>query len=314
MDVVRANIERLGGQIEIRSVRRRGTSFHIHIPLTLAIVPAQIVRCGEHAFAIPRANVVELLSGKSVGDTLRNSSGARTLELRGQLLPVIDLTEFLEIQSDHHGRHIALLRAGDHELALCVDAVGDCEEIVVKPLPEELRDANPYSGVSLLGDGSIALILDVLDLARHARLSDNRSSEIARPGIALPRQVSSEEYLLIHSDERHIALSVSEVQRVERFDSRELQWIENGPVLVRAHNKWLIRPLIPGQHIDPNPRDEGLESWLAIVPRGQENGRAYAVRGHVDVCTDPGATNCDGQELFEIDGEIIEILRGALER
>lgn len=173
MDVVKTNIENLGGAIDIDSAPGRGTTVRLRIPLTLAIVNALVVVSGESHLALPQSGIVELLrlQGERLGALVEESAGTRVLRFRGRLLPLLDLAEIL---GGHAGKgredpdqalSIVVLRGEDRLFALAVDRILDAQEIVVKPMPMSLRHLAVYGGATLLGDGRIALIMDIAGLA-----------------------------------------------------------------------------------------------------------------------------------------------------
>ena len=165
MDVVRTNIEQIGGSIELFSEQGKGTTFTIKIPLTLAIVSALIVKSGEQRFAAPQLSVRELVrvgAGSSIA--VETLNGANMIRLRDRLLPVIALTEVLNTapptSADEMTGYVIVLEAAGRKIGLVVDDVLDTEEIVVKPLSGPLRSINVFSGATILGDGSVIMILD----------------------------------------------------------------------------------------------------------------------------------------------------------
>jgi two-component system chemotaxis sensor kinase CheA len=167
MDVVRTNIERVGGSVDLSSEPGRGTAFKIRIPLTLAIIPALIVTSGEQRFAIPQANLVELV-GVVSGD-VESVHDAPVYRLRDRLLPVVSLALELGISADERSsRYLAVLQADDRRFGLLVDGLSDSVEIVVKPLGPHLGGLDVFAGATIMGDGRVAAIIDVVGLATRA--------------------------------------------------------------------------------------------------------------------------------------------------
>jgi two-component system, chemotaxis family, sensor kinase CheA len=176
MDVVNTNIEKIGGSIDIKSTFGKGTTFTVKIPLTLAIVSALIVEtCGER-FAIPQIGVSELVrtSAKS-GHKIEFIDGAPILRLRNRLLPLVSLASTLKLDGGTasagkptEDAYIVVAQIGIASLGIIVDKVFDTEEIVVKPAAPTLRDIQVYSGTTILGDGSVVMILDLGGVARAA--------------------------------------------------------------------------------------------------------------------------------------------------
>jgi two-component system chemotaxis sensor kinase CheA len=166
MDVVRTNIEKIGGTIELRSREGKGTTAIIKIPLTLAIVSALIVECAGERFAIPQMSVLELVRASSTSEhTIESINGAPVMRLRDRLLPLVSLRDLLKLNDgeakvakDEH--YIVVAQVGTFTFGIMVDRVFDTEEIVVKPVAPILRHIPMFSGNTILGDGSVIMILD----------------------------------------------------------------------------------------------------------------------------------------------------------
>jgi two-component system chemotaxis sensor kinase CheA len=179
MDVVKTNIEKIGGTIDIQTEKGEGTTLKITIPLTLAIIPALMITCGEDRFAIPQVNLPELVRLDDFNE-IETIHGAPVYRLRGKLLPIVFLDTQLELNNRTHGENasdsenetkavnIVVLQADDRQFGLVVDSIVATEEIVVKPLNKSLKELNSYAGATILGDGKVALILDVFGLAHNA--------------------------------------------------------------------------------------------------------------------------------------------------
>jgi two-component system chemotaxis sensor kinase CheA len=201
MDVVRTNVERIGGTIDLSSRRNQGTTLRIRIPLTLAIVPALVVAAAEDRYAIPQVNLLELvrLEGDQSKAALDDLHGTEVLRLRGQLLPLVRLRSVLGLrarEADHV--NVVVLQADDRAFGLVVDDISDTEEIVVKPLGKELKGLGVYAGATIMGDGHIALILDVLGIAERAGLVDESRTKSALDGVeAAPESAAAVQRLLV---------------------------------------------------------------------------------------------------------------------
>jgi two-component system chemotaxis sensor kinase CheA len=215
MDVVRTNIEKIGGTIEMRSTEGSGTTFVIKIPLTLAIVSALVVECAGERFAIPQLSVVELVRAAANSDTtVEQIKDTPVLRLRNRLLPLVSLRKLLKLETDDEqgtqagqGSFIVVAQVGTYSFGIMVDRVFDTEEIVVKPVAPILRDISMFSGNTILGDGSVIMILDPNgiasasgqinasgDTAEQQQARDNRSGEkvpliLFRAGPGAPKAV-----------------------------------------------------------------------------------------------------------------------------
>ena len=168
MDVVRTNIEKIGGTIDMKSNEGRGSTFTIKIPLTLAIVSALIVECCAERFAIPQISVLELVrASKASEHRIEMINATPVLRLRNRLLPLVYLGHCLNLEgadqttlSDDAEVFVVVTQVGTYNFGIVVDRVFDTEEIVVKPVAPLLRDINMFSGNTILGDGSVIMILD----------------------------------------------------------------------------------------------------------------------------------------------------------
>ena len=180
MDVVKTNIEKIGGAVDIQSQPGRGTTIKIKIPLTLAIIPALVVSSGGDRYAIPQVSLLELvrLEGAQARQGIEQLHSAPVYRLRGQLLPLVYLNRELGLSEvpdaatqDDGIVNIVVLRADDRQFGLVVDAINDTEEIVVKPLGKQFKGVSIFAGATIMGDGNVALILDVLGVAQSATWS-----------------------------------------------------------------------------------------------------------------------------------------------
>jgi two-component system chemotaxis sensor kinase CheA len=182
MDVVRTNIEGISGSIEIQSQVGKGTTLKIKLPLTLAIVPALVVASSGESYAIPQANLVELirLEGDKRKTGIESIDGAPVYRLRGELLPLLDLREVLGIDAGASSKLIGsdepvqfiVLQAEHRRFGMVVDRIFDCQEIVVKPLAKSLKDLQVFSGATILGTGRVALILDIAGMAARMKIAN----------------------------------------------------------------------------------------------------------------------------------------------
>jgi two-component system chemotaxis sensor kinase CheA len=169
MDVVRTNIEKIGGTVDVQSTFGRGTTVRVKIPLTLAIIPALIVSSGRNRFAIPQVALMELVS-LDAKRGIEMVHGAPVCRLRGNLLPLVHLHRELELAEPPPSDmvNVVVLRADERLFGLMVDSIHDTQEIVVKPLRKQLNTTKTFAGASIMGDGRVALILDVVGLAQRA--------------------------------------------------------------------------------------------------------------------------------------------------
>ncbi|MGB2834008.1 MAG: chemotaxis protein CheA, partial [Candidatus Sulfotelmatobacter sp.] len=179
MDVVKTNVEKIGGTVDVQSALGKGTTVRVKIPLTLAIIPALVVSCGGDRYAIPQVSLLELvrLEADEVSKGIEMVQGAPVHRLRGRLLPLVYLSRVLELAGAAEPRsqagnvvNIVVLQAEGRPFGLVVDEINDTEEIVVKPLGKQLKGVNTFAGATIMGDGKVALILDALGLAQKANV------------------------------------------------------------------------------------------------------------------------------------------------
>lgn len=268
LDVVRANVESIGGTIEMQSEPLQSTSFKIKIPLTLAIVSVILVRAGGQRFALPQASVVELVRlGRGDSELgIEHLHGVPVYRLRGRLLPLVTLSEQLDLESTapDSEKSIIVLQGDKNQFGLLVDAIDDSQEIVVKPLGPRLAGL-PFAGATTLGDGSITLILDVFRIGLAAGVvSDARvralTAESKRP---VTRPPSLGRFLLLQgSDDERMALDLGRVSRLESLEVSKIERVgERSVVQYRGE----ILPVIDLQRTLPERRasrrtDEGADT------------------------------------------------------
>jgi len=236
MDVVKTNIESIGGTIEVESVTGAGTVCRLRIPLTLAIVPALTIECAGDRYAIPQISLQELvaLDAEKAATALEDVGGAPVYRLRGELLPLVTLADVLGLASERTDGHvvIAVLRSEGRRFGLIVDRVINTEEIVVKGVGGQLKSIGLYSGATILGDGAVALILDVQALARRALRTEAVDRQEARAAGAGTVAVEERQRMLLAAigGGRQVAIPLDTVTRleqvktsaVERVGSREV--------------------------------------------------------------------------------------------
>lgn len=230
MDVVKTNIERIGGVIDLESALGRGTAFKIRIPLTLAIVPALIVTSGGERFAIPQVNLLELIrvNEEQRGTAIEYVHRNPVYRLRGKLLPIIYLNRELRLATLAKSGviNIVVLQTGQHHFGLVVDQINDTQEIVVKPLDKVLQDIPVFAGATIMGDGQVALILDVMGIAQQARILSNSHDQnvAAQLRAAREREAERQTLLLVRSPgDGRLAIPLDPISRLEEFSPEEVE-------------------------------------------------------------------------------------------
>ena len=245
MDVVKTNIEKIGGTIDLKSTPGAGTTFTIKIPLTLAIVSALIVEAGGERFAIPQISVVELVRAQKEAGRGHNEAGSETvierindtpvLRLRDRLLPLVNLHDLLalgETHNDDTGAYIVVAQVGANSLGIIVDRVFDTEEIVVKPVAPILRHVTMFSGNTILGDGSVIMILDPNGIARGTGIGGGGDSKAISSSAADALHSTDRTAMLLFraGGEQKLAVPLGLVARLEDIPRDKIEVSCGAPV------------------------------------------------------------------------------------
>ena len=242
MDVVKTNVEKIGGTVDVQSTRGRGTTVRVKIPLTLAIIPALVVTCGGDRYAIPQVSLLELvrLEPDEVGKGIELVHGVPVYRLRGRLLPLVYLNQELKLAADERAAaesdgavNIVVLQADERQFGLVVDQINDTEEIVVKPLRKQLKTVKTFAGSSIMGDGKVALILDVLGLAQRAGvITETRDRALTEKAAEAAATSKDKQTFLLFAGpgDSRMAILLSTLARLEEFPVAQVemsgsQWV-----------------------------------------------------------------------------------------
>ncbi|MEK6553643.1 MAG: chemotaxis protein CheW, partial [Bdellovibrionota bacterium] len=290
MDVVKSNIEKIGGMIDISSQPGKGMTLRLKIPLTLAIVPAMIIRSGTDRYAIPQVKLVELVRAErnKTEHQIEYLQGKPVYRLRGNLLPLIDLREVLGVSDPKSEKSVAtlpdcvnivVLNAERQIFGLMVDEILDTADIVVKPLSRFLKTLSVYSGATVLGDGSVALILDVLGVAQRQLLateSGNGSSMASEEKDESGLWNEEQEFLLfrLNSQAKH-AIPLSLVHRLEEFKASDIEY-SGGQRVVRYRGT--ILPIVSLNDFlnYPAPENEIKREIMPVIV-SQKGSRLFGI-------------------------------------
>jgi len=284
MDVVKTNIERIGGSIDLSSDPGRGTTVRIRIPLTLAIIPALVVTAAANRFAIPQVNLLELvrLDAAQAATAIENVHGAPVYRLRGRLLPLVDLREQLGLDAvERETTYVVVLQADNQQYGLVVDDILDTEEIVVKPLGIQLRHLPLYAGATIMGDGAVALILDATAIARKAGMAlESELNAGADLGAAEAGDVAS--VLVVElGGGRRAGIPVSAVDRLEEIG---LDLVERAGHHEVVQYREQILPLVRLDHVLHGDAGYGGDAPLQVVVcRKGEQRAGVVVAGILDI-------------------------------
>jgi two-component system, chemotaxis family, sensor kinase CheA len=281
MDVVKTNIEKIGGTVDISSRPGLGSTLKIKIPLTLAIIPALIVTSGGERFAIPQVNLLELvrLEGAQARRGIERLHGTNVYRLRGNLLPLVFLNRALGLQSLEMGDdvcNIVVLQADDRQFGLVVDGISDTEEIVVKPLGKELKGISSFAGATIMGDGRVALILDVLGIAQRQNVvSPSRDRAIVDKAPEPQAAQDAREALLLFrvGSAARMAIPLSMVARLEEIAPEKVERAAGRDVV--QYRGAILPLLMLGRELLREPRPESTAPLLVIVY--SEKGRSIGL-------------------------------------
>ncbi|MDA8392081.1 MAG: chemotaxis protein CheA [Actinomycetota bacterium] len=287
MDVVKTHVERIGGSVDVTSALGVGTSFHLKIPLTLAIVPALIVTSDGERYAIPQVSLLELvrLDGDRALEALESVGDAPVFRRRGKLLPLVFLRHELgsaQLFDGDGSLNVVVLQVEDQAFGLVVDAVNDSEEIVVKPLRGQLKDVPVFAGATIMGDGRVALILDVAGIARRSEATGEGKRPAADDSARLNVDSLRQTLLVLATGERgRVAVSLEQVSRLEEFDISKIESAGNRDVVqYRGH----LLPLIHLSDAMGIPRSMTEEDLVAVVVvQVGEREVGVAVDGILDI-------------------------------
>lgn len=295
MDVVRTKIESIGGAVEVDSVVGRGTTWRLRIPLTLAIMPALTVECSGDLYAIPQVNLLELVAL----DSQRSESGiehiheAAVYRLRGELLPLVSMSEVLEVGGERpENAVIAVVQSDQQRFGLLVDRVLNTEEIVVKPLSARLKAIGAYSGATVLGDGHVALILDVQAIARRALAGElDVAARDAHDNAAANAVRDTQQVLVVGiGGGRQVAMPLASVARLEHVQADQVEYVGGREVV---QYRGTILPLARLDRILGAYGSEESSELLLVVYSRAGRSVGLVVKEIVDIVDDDSARHSD---------------------
>ena len=296
LDVVRSNLEAISGSVDVNSKPGEGTTFTIKIPLTLAIVPALLVACAGQRFAIPQVNLLEVL--RLTAGQVEMVGAVCVYRLRGKLVPVVRLREVLRLSDDAAPaeENLVILEANGRLFGLVVDSLQDTQEIVVKPLDRMLKALGPYAGATILGDGSISLILDPTGVAALSKLDLSGPMEDAPAETAAPEALGEELLLFDLTGDYRCAVPLSDVTRLEEFDLAKVESNDLGDVIQYGER---IMPLVPLYRLlNPRagvPAPTATGRLRALVHERPEGCYGFLVEQVIDIAREPLSLQHQGE-------------------
>lgn len=308
MDVVKTNIEVIGGTIDLQSSAGKGTTFFIKIPLTLAIVSALVVGARSMRFAVPQLAVVELVrAGKAGENAVETLNATRVMRLRDRLLPLVDLSTLLglpplDASAAGKAQFVVVMQVGGRRFGLVVDEVFDTEEIVVKPMASVLRDLRMFSGNTILGDGSVIMIVDPSGVAAAVGDVEETEADDAAQARLASRDERTGMIIFRAGSAEPKAAPLALVTRLEELDAASFERA-NGQTLVQYRGK--LMPIISA---DPYgaARENGPQPILVFTQKGQAVGLA------VDEIIDIVDEKLELEVRADMPGQVgVAVLRGA---
>ncbi len=288
MDVVRTNIDKIGGSVDLHSVRGEGSTLRIRIPLTLAIIPALLIGIGEEQFAIPQISLQELvrLDGDDIKTGIEDLYGTKVYRLRGELLPIVYLRDILGLKKKEadesidsnkvdDGVNIVILHADGVPFGMVVDIVCDSEEIVVKPLSKQLEDIPCFAGATVMGDGRVCLILDTSGIAAASHAVRNKhKDEFERDADDGSKNKEETMEILAFSlgNDDQMAVPLSMVSRIEDIHTADIENVRDETVV--QHRGQILRLLDAADYlpqIKPVDYSEKENVQVIVYTEGEES-------------------------------------------
>ncbi len=326
MDVVKTNIEKIGGTVDVQTRLGHGTTLKVKIPLTLAIIPALMVTTGGDQYAIPQVSLLELVRvrGREAAHAIEMVHGAPVYRLRGNLLPLIYLNRELNVESKTHSAavNIVVLQADGQQFGLVVDSINDSKDIVVKPLGKHLKGISVFSGATILGDGKVALILDVIGISQSANVvSETRARALGNIATMALESSFERQTLLIcrHNRSERIGIPLSLVARLEQFP---LSTVERSGAREVVQYRGEIMPLVRLSRIlgETGGDGEAKEAIDVVVYSAQGKSVGLVVDQITDIVEERVSVKADRQGNYllgaaVIQGKVTDILdvRGVIE-
>ncbi|MCL4203942.1 MAG: chemotaxis protein CheW [Pirellulaceae bacterium] len=324
MDVVKTNLDRLGGTLEIDSTLGQGTTFTLRVPLTLAIIPCLMVRVQDQCYAIPQKDLEELvcLHPEPGQPRIENTMDQEVVRLRGRLLPLVRLSEVLERPAplDTETREaivrsprpdtatfFAVVRVGERRFGLIVDQILKNEEIVVKPMHGLLKPLTCFSGATILGDGQVALILNMEGIGRHAGVRFGEHVPREQPGDGSQRDETAPVLLFRYGPDEQFAVPLAMIrrlvmvdpQRIERVGSREFLLVDG-----------VTTPLLRLDQVLPVSAAAPAHPLFLLLPKNIKRPLGLLATSILDADTLPSGITHDA---FRADGVVgSTVLRGRM--
>jgi two-component system, chemotaxis family, sensor kinase CheA len=301
MDVVKSQIEKIGGVVDLFSRPGEGATVKIRIPLTLAIIPGLVITSGGERFVIPQVSLLELirLESDASSNHIEYVHGTPVYRRRGSLLPIAYLNLVLGLKSAGHDEAVSMvvLQAEDRQFGLVVDGINDTQEIVVKPLGKQLKGLTLYAGATIMGDGRVALILDVLGIGQRSGVLAEFLEQARGGGQQKAQADVSQQCLLLFraGSFARLAVPLSLVARLEEFPQSAIEHASGGQV-VQYRDR--ILPLVSLRTVlEPNATDQGeLPDPVQVVVFNDGNSSVGMIVDEILDVTEDAVTVRQGSE------------------
>ncbi|HWH00805.1 MAG TPA: chemotaxis protein CheW [Pilimelia sp.] len=283
MDVVKTNIERIGGAVDVESAIGQGTTWRLTIPLTLAIIQALTIECAGERYVVPQVAVHELVYIDGQSTRIEYTSGAPVYRLRGKLLPLVRLDQTLSLHArgTDEGVYVVVLQADGRRFGVLVDRVLNTEEVVVKALTARFKDIGMYAGATILGDGKVALILDVPSLARRSHLAAGTAErESATSASTVSAGGVVDRLLITGVGDRRVAIPLDTVTRLEEFPVDRIERVGNREVV---QYRGQILPLVRLSYLLGAAVEETGDTVSVVVYTERDRSVALVVDRIVDI-------------------------------
>ncbi len=310
MDVVRSNIEGIGGSVSLSSTPGKGSRFSMKIPLTLAIAPALIIEVAGQRFALPQTSVVEAVSlGKNYHELIQNVQNALVLKLREEVIPAVELRDVVglpaQAESTDGEKLAVVMRVGTDAFCIIVDGVADIQEIVVKPLSASLSHLKVFSGHTILGDGSVVLILDPTGIS--ASLGIEKSADKKREQVREQNMQERRRLVMFRAGQgAPKVLPLSLVSRIEMVETNRIE-SSDGRLMVLLQGR--LMPIVP---VSPQS-DLSQGSYPVLVVADEDRTLGLLTDEIVDIIEDKleiqlSSSSSDLVGSAEIRGQAVELI------
>ncbi|HWR42621.1 hybrid sensor histidine kinase/response regulator [Sporomusa sp.] len=275
LDIAKSNIEKLGGNIEVGSVWGKGTTFRLRLPLTLVVVPSLIVEAANQQFVLPQVNlreIVRIIPGDKI-QKIEYINGYRVLNLRGELLPIVNLAESLGRTTcnivECNITRVLIVRSEDKVFGLTVDRIYDREDVLVKPVPRYIKECKVYSGVTILGDGKVAMVLDPDSLAPApvSMVAERQNEKSTYSGKnSSTTMAEQQEFLLFKcSGPENFGINLPLVARVDEIEPGQVQLIGDKEYV--NYEGTILRIIRPEDYLPVKKLTSRRSKLCLIIPK-----------------------------------------------